>query len=55
METNYEKDSENYDLREQILIRNGKGANISDGLREMWKAEYEKYNNLCQEEVVLIN
>ena len=39
--------------REQILIRNGKGANISDGLREMWKAEYEKYNNLCQEEVVL--
>ncbi len=39
--------------REQILIKNGKGANISDGLRKMWQAEYEKYKNLFQDEVIL--
>lgn len=39
--------------RERILIEKGKGANISDGLREMWRTEYEKYKNFQQEEVVI--
>ena len=39
--------------REEFLIKNGKGANISDGLRKMWQDEYEKYKNCYQEEVVL--
>lgn len=29
--------------REKILLSKGKGANITDGLRQMWKEEYEKY------------
>lgn len=39
--------------REKILIEKGKGANISDGLREMWRREYKKYKNLQQEEVII--
>lgn len=37
--------------REKILISNGKGKNISQGLRQMWQEEYEKYRNLVQENV----
>ena len=39
--------------REEILISKGKGANITDGLRKMWKDEYEKYRGMIQEEVKL--
>lgn len=39
--------------REQIMIKNGKEKNISDGLREMWKDEYNKYSKMNQEEVLL--
>ena len=31
--------------RERILIEKGKSANITDGLKELWKKEYEKYQN----------
>ena len=37
--------------REQILLSKGKGANITDGLRQMWKDEYEKYSNCTLVEV----
>lgn len=39
--------------REKLLISKGKGANITDGLRKMWQAEYEKYKGMIQEEVIL--
>lgn len=39
--------------REEALIRKGKGGNITDGLRKMWQAEYDKYKNICQEEVIM--
>lgn len=39
--------------REKLLIKKGKGANITDGLRKMWQEEYDKYKELIQEEVVL--
>lgn len=39
--------------REEALIKCGKGGNITEGLRKMWQAEYEKYIKLCQEEVVI--
>lgn len=37
--------------REETLIRKGKGANITDALRQMWQTEFEKYSNMIQEEV----
>lgn len=39
--------------REAILIANGKGDIITDGLREMWQAEIKKYSNMIQEEVLI--
>jgi hypothetical protein len=35
------------------IISNGKADNITDGLREMWKQEYEKYKDIIQEEVTV--
>ena len=39
--------------REEILIANGRGDNITDGLRQLWQAEIDKYGNMIQEEVVI--
>lgn len=39
--------------REARLISKGRGHVITDGLREIWKQEYEKYKDMIQEEVVL--
>lgn len=39
--------------RERILVNNGKGKNISEDLRDLWRKEYEKYKNLIQEKVEL--
>lgn len=37
--------------RERLLIEKGKGSNITEGLRQMWKEEYDKFINMVQEEV----
>lgn len=34
------------------LIANGKEHNITDGLRNLWRREYEKYKDIFQEEVM---
>lgn len=39
--------------REEILIANGHGDVITDGLRQMWQAEIDKYGNMVQEKVDL--
>lgn len=39
--------------REARLIANGKAHNITDGLRNLWRKEYEKYKDMVQEEVIL--
>ncbi len=39
--------------READLTARGKAGNITDGLRDIWKQEYEKYKDMIQEEVVL--
>lgn len=39
--------------RENLLISNGKAANITEGLRRMWQDEYDKYKGMIQEEVIL--
>mgnify|MGYP000317392839 FL=1 len=39
--------------REARLIANGKEHNITDGLRNLWRREYEKYKDIFQEEVIL--
>lgn len=39
--------------REQLLIKNGKEANITDSLRKTWQAEIDKYGNMIQEEVTI--
>ena len=39
--------------REEILIANGRGDNITDGLRQLWQAKIDKYGNMIQEEVVI--
>ena len=39
--------------REQDLIRRGRGAIITDALRDMWQSEIDKYSNYHQETVVL--
>lgn len=39
--------------REQLLIKNGKEANITDSLRKAWQAEIDKYGNMVQEEVTI--
>lgn len=37
--------------REQALIAKGRGSIVTDNLRNMWKAEIEKYSSMKQEEV----
>lgn len=39
--------------RENLLKSRGKGSNITDGLRNMWQAEIDKYKDMQQIEVVL--
>ena len=39
--------------READLTARGKAGNITDGLREIWKQEYEKYKDMIQEKVIL--
>ena len=39
--------------REQELINRGRGGNITDALRKLWKKEIDKYSQFHQEEVVL--
>lgn len=39
--------------RKEILLSKGKGDNISEGVVQMWKEEYEKYKNVHQEEVIV--
>ena len=39
--------------REAEMIAEGKATNITDGLREIWKQEYEKYKDMKREEVVI--
>lgn len=39
--------------REEILIANGRGHVTTDGLRQMWQAEIDKYGNKVQEKVDL--
>lgn len=39
--------------RERLLMEKGKGAHITDALRQMWKEEYDKYINMIQEEIEL--
>lgn len=39
--------------RERDLIARGRGAVITDALRDMWRVEINKYGSLVQEEVIL--
>ena len=39
--------------REQALIEKGRGNVITEALRDMWRAEIEKYSSIKQEEVVI--
>ncbi len=39
--------------REEELIAKGRGDIITDGLRQMWQAEIDKYANMVQEEVYI--
>ena len=39
--------------RETTLIAKGRSHVITDGLREIWKKEYEKYKDMVQEKVIL--
>lgn len=39
--------------RETALIAKGRASVITDGLRELWKQEYEKYKDMVQEKVIL--
>lgn len=39
--------------REEALISRGSGNVITEGLRQIWQAEIDKYKNLIQEEVVI--
>ena len=39
--------------RETALIAKGRAHVITDGLREIWKKEYEKYKDMVQEKVIL--
>ncbi|MBR0396018.1 MAG: SMI1/KNR4 family protein [Clostridiales bacterium] len=39
--------------READLIARGRAHIITDGLREIWKQEYEKYKDMIQEKVIL--
>ena len=39
--------------REEALIAKGRGAVITDALRQMWQAEIDKYENMVQEDVVI--
>ena len=39
--------------READLTARGKAGNITDGLRKMWKQEYEKYKDMVQEKICL--
>ncbi|MBO4847440.1 MAG: SMI1/KNR4 family protein [Lachnospiraceae bacterium] len=37
--------------REAYMISKGRGHLVTDGLRKMWQAEYDKYSKMVQEEV----
>lgn len=39
--------------REQLLIKNGKEANITDSLRKAWRSEIDLYKDMVQEEVII--
>ncbi len=39
--------------REAGMIANGRAEFITDGLRELWRKEYEKYKDMVQEKVIL--
>ena len=39
--------------RETAMIAKGRAHVITDGLREIWKKEYEKYKDMVQEKVIL--
>ena len=39
--------------REQLLIKNGKEANITDSLRKAWQSEIELYGDMVQEKVII--
>ena len=39
--------------RERDLIARGRGEIITDALRDMWRAEINKYCSLSQEEVII--
>ena len=39
--------------REQLLIKNGKEANITDSLRKAWQSEIDLYGDMVQEEVII--
>ena len=39
--------------REEALIAKGRGNIITDGLRQMWQEEIDKYGNMIQEEVLI--
>ncbi len=39
--------------RENELIKKGRASVITDALRDMWKAEIEKYSSIKQEELIL--
>ena len=39
--------------REAAMIAEGRAHVVTDGLRAMWKAEYDKYKDMVQEKVIL--
>lgn len=39
--------------REAAMIARGRGEYITDGLRQMWQAEIDKYRNMVQEKVII--
>ncbi len=39
--------------REEILVAKGRGAIITEALRQMWQVEVDKYKDMIQEEVVI--
>lgn len=39
--------------REKRMIEKGRGHVITEGLRELWQKEYEKYSGMVQEKVIL--
>lgn len=39
--------------REEALIARGRGHVITEGLRQLWQAEIDKYENMVREEVII--